>query len=313
MSFTTDIKQEIANNDLKSHCAKAELSALIQLTSSLTISNGSLGILVRSESPTTSKRVLYLLKKIYKVDTKLKITKKTNLKKNNVYTINIEKKGKQILEDLGLYSSKGLLSHPSHELVSKNCCASAYLAGAFLAYGTCNSPSNANYHLEISLPEKSNANFVVKLISRFSIKAKIVERRNRFVVYVKKADYVSDFLAVIGASNCRLEFENERISRDMKNSLSRIDNCDIANEVKIMTAANKQIEYINIIKKNDKYDSLEDKIKNVIELRLKYQDYSLLELCEAYQKKYGDVISKSGMKHRLNKIESIAKELDDNI
>ena len=311
MSFTTDIKQEIAKNELKNHCAKAELSALIQLTSSLTISKGNLGILVRSESPTTSKRVVFLLKKLYKVDTKLQIAKKTNLKKNNVYTIAIEDKGRQILEDLGLYSSRGLLSHPGHELVARDCCASAYLAGAFLAYGTCNDPSKTNYHLEISLSEKSNANFIVKLISRFGIIAKITERRNRFVVYVKKADYVSDFLAAIGAHNCRLEFENERISRDMKNSLSRIDNCEIANQVKTNKAALKQIGFINTIKEAGKYDVLDEKLKNVMELRLKNQEASLLELCDAYLSNYGEVVSKSGMKHRLNKIEAIAKDIEE--
>lgn len=310
MSFTTDIKQEIANNELKSHCAKAELSALIQLTSSLTISKGNLGILVRSESPTTSKRVVYLLKKLYKVDTSLQIAKKTNLKKNNVYTIEIKEKGREILEDLGLYSSRGLLSHPSADLVSRSCCARAYLAGAFLAYGTCNDPSKTNYHLEISLAEKSNASFIVKLIARFDIVAKITERRNRFVVYMKKADYVSDFLILIGASESRLRFEDERISRDMKNSISRMDNCEIANEVKTLRAATKQIEYINIIKESGKYELLDEKLKNVIDLRLKYQDYSLLELCEAYQKNYGDIVSKSGMKHRLNKIESIAQDIE---
>ena len=311
MSFTTQIKQEIANNDLKSHCAKAQLSALIQLTSSLTISKGNLGILVRSESPTTSKRIIYLLKKLYKVDTKLQIAKKTNLKKNNVYTIYIEENGKQILTDLGLYSEKGLLSHPNHELVNRDCCAKAYLAGAFLAYGMCNDPSKINYHLEISLSEKSNANFIVKLISRFDIVAKITERRNKFIVYVKKADYVSDFLAAIDASNARLEFENERITRDMKNSLSRIDNCEIANEVKTIRAAAKQVEYINVIKDSGKYELIDEKLKNVMELRLKYQEYSLLELCDAYQKNYGDIVSKSGMKHRLNKIEALAQEILD--
>lgn len=311
MSFTTDIKQEIANNELKTHCARAELSALIQLTSSLTISNGSLGILVRSESPTTAKRIVQLVKKLYKVDTKLQIAKKTNLKKNNVYTIEIKQKGKQILEDLGLYSSRGLLSHPGHDLVAKECCARAYLAGAFLAYGTCNDPSKTNYHLEIALSEKSNATFVVKLMRRSNIEGKITERRNKYVVYIKKADYVSDFLVAIGAPDARLQFENERISRDVKNSLSRIDNCEIANEVKTLRAANKQIESIKVIKDSGKYDLLEEKLKNVIDLRLKYQEYSLLELCDAYQKNYGDIVSKSGMKHRLNKIESIAKDIQD--
>ncbi len=311
MSFTTDIKQEIANNELLDHCCKAELSSLIQLTSSLTISKGQIGLLVRSESPTTSKRIIYLLKNLYKVNTELQIAKKTNLKKNNVYTISIEQNAKEILEDLGLYSSRGLLSHPSRDLVSKDCCAASYLAGAFLAYGNCNDPAKTNYHLEISLAERSNADFIVKLLSRFSINAKIVARRNKYVVYMKKADYVSDFLALIGASNCRLVFENERISRDMKNSISRINNCEIANEVKTFNAAKKQIESIEKIKTSNIYGSLDEKIKNVMELRMKYQDYSLLELCEAYQKNYGDVVSKSGMKHRMNKIEQIAKELED--
>ena len=311
MSFTTIIKQEIANTKLKGHCEKAQLSALIQLTSSLKINSGNLGILARTESPTTAKRIVFLLKELYKVETNLQIAKKTNLKKNNVYTIEISKDGKQILEDLGLYSSRGLLSRPTYELVSKDCCAKAYLAGAFLAYGTCNNPSKTNYHLEISLNEKSNALFLIKIISRFNIEAKIVERRNRFVVYMKKADYVSDFLAIIGANSARLEFENERISRDMKNSISRIDNCEIANEVKTIKAANEQLEYINKIKQAGKYDKLPERLRNVCELRIKYQDYSLLELCDAYQKNYGDVVSKSGMKHRLNKIQEIAENLDD--
>jgi conserved hypothetical protein len=152
---------------------------------------------------------------------------------------------------------------------------------------------------------------VVKLISRFNIEAKISKRRIKYIVYLKKADYISDFLALIGANNARLLFEDERISRDMRNSISRMDNCDIANEVKTIRAANRQIEYIKILKNTKDYERLDEKIKYVCDLRLKYQDYSLLELCDAYQKKYGDVISKSGMKHRLNKIENIVRNLED--
>ena len=310
MSFTTDIKQEIANVSLRSHCKKAQLSALVQLTSSLSISNGKLGIIVRSENATTARRTLYLLKDIYKVDTNLQIAKKTNLKKNNVYTIEIDD-GRTILDDLGLYTNKGLQSHPRYELVMKNCCASAYLAGCFLAYGSCNDPQNPNYHLEISLPEIEIANYIVKLISRFSIEAKIVKRRNRYIVYIKKADYISNFLALIGGHDSMMRFEDERIGRDLKNSVSRIDNCEIANEVKTIKAASRQIEYMQKIIDCGKYDALNEKLKNVVDIRLKYQDYSLLELCDAYQKNYGDMISKSGMKHRLNKLENMAIALEE--
>ena len=192
----------------------------------------------------------------------------------------------------------------------KNCCAASYLAGAFLAYGSCNDPHNPNYHLEISLHDIEYANYIVKLISRFEIKAKIAKRRNRYVVYLKKADYVSDFLTLIRAFDARLRFEDERIIRDAKNSLSRIDNCEIANVEKIIRAGQKQINKIETIKRSGKYDKLPEKLRNVAELRLDNSEASLLELCDLYQKKYGDVISKSGMKHRLNKIESYADSLE---
>ena len=310
MSFTGNIKQEIASTDLEKHCQKAQLSALIQLTSSLKISSGSFGLIVRSENPTTARRTLYLLKELYEVETTLQVAKKTNLKKNNVYTLEIND-GRDILDDLGIYTSKGLQSHPRYETVMKNCCAASYLGGCFLAYGSCNNPQNPNYHLEISLPDIEIANYIVKLVSRFDIEAKTVKRRNRYVVYIKKADYISNFLALIGAHEAMMRFEDERIGRDLKNSVSRIDNCEIANEVKTIKAAQRQIEYMQKLIDSGKYDFLNERLKNVVDIRLKYQDYSLLELCEAYQKNYGDVISKSGMKHRLNKLENMASALEE--
>lgn len=311
MSFTTEIKQEIALIDLKDCCAKAELSALIQLTSSLSIANRQLQLLVRSENPTTAKRVITLIKKLYPIETELEVARKTNLKKNNVYTVSIISDARKILEDLGLYSSKGLLNHPSYTVVLKDCCAKNYLAGCFLAYGSCNSPTKTNYHLEIATSDEEHANFIYKLISRFIEGAKISKRVNKYIVYIKRADLIADFLKLIGASDSVMKFEDIRISRDIRNSYVRLDNCEIANEVKTMAAAKKQLDSISKIMESGKYDTLSEKIRNVIDLRQEMQDASLLEMCSAYQKKYGDVISKSGLKHRLNKIEEIANKISE--
>ena len=307
MSFTSEIKQEIAYNELKDCCARAELSALIQLSSSLTIQNKKLGLLVRLENPTAMKRVVYLLKKLYNCETELVVAKKTNLKKNKVYNLNILEDGKDILNKLGLYGNKGILHHPSFNIVSRECCGRAYLAGCFLAYGSCNSPSKSNYHLELALNDIEHANFVVKLINRYELNAKISKRRNKYIVYIKKADIISDFLRLIGAHESLMNFENSRINRDFKNSLTRLDNCEIANEIKSLSAAKRQVEIIEKLIKKDKIDNLDHKLKNVVDIRMKYQDYSLLELCQIYEKEYGESISKSGMKHRLNKIESYAQ------
>ena len=310
MSFTSSIRKEISQKELENCCKRAQLSALIQLTSSLSLGNRRMQLIVRSENPTTAKRVVYLLKKLYKAETELTVVKKTNLRKNNVYTVTVKEDARIILTDLGLYSeSRGLLSHPTYSIVLKNCCAKSYLAGCFLAYGSCNSPNNKNYHLEISLNDLDYANFIVKLISRFNIQAKISKRRSKYLVYIKKADNISDFLRIVEASEALYDFEDTRISRDLKHSIIRIDNCEIANEMKSLKAAEEQVAYMSRIKESGRYADLEEKLRNVIDLRLKYQDYSLNELCQAYDKKYGESLSKSGLKHRLNKIENIARSL----
>ena len=255
MSFTTEIKQEVSYSELKNCCARAELSSLIQLTSSLSIVDRQFNLLVRSENPTTAKRILALLKKLYKVDTKLTISKKTNLRKNNVYTLRVKENVKKILTDLGLYTeNKGLLTHPTYNIVSKDCCCRAYIAGAFIAYGSCNPPTNSNYHLEISLNDIDYANFLVKLIARCNnLEAKISKRRNKYIVYIKKADSIASFLAVIGAQECMLNFENIRIDRDFVQSQKRVENCYIANEVKTLKAAEEQVAYMMKIKESNKY------------------------------------------------------------
>ena len=309
MSFTTEIKKEISKNELKDHCLRAELSALIQLTSSIQISNGSLDLLIRTESPITAGRIKVLLKERYQdLDHELVVMQKTNLRKNNIYLLTVRKRANEILSDLGLYNTKGLLlEHPLYHIIQKDCCARAYLAGAFLAFGSCNDPSKSDYHLEISFMSINHAQFTIKLLSRFMIEAKFTKRRNKFVVYVKKADDISDFLRCVGASESLMKFEDARIQRDFTNSIVRLNNCEIANEMKSLKASAEQINDMEKIIKSPRYEVLDEKLKKVIELRLTDRDLSLSELCVRYEERYGEKISKSGLKHRLVKIHEIAK------
>lgn len=309
MSFTTEIKQEIANNKKKKCCAKAELSALLHLTSSLSINNKRLGLLVRTENPTTAKRIVQLLKNIYKVKTKLLVAKKSNLKKNNTYRILVEENVKQILSDVGIYGKKGLSSKPSASIVKNSCCQKAYLSGAFLAYGTCNSPSSNNYHLEISCGEMDLAVFIKKLFEKQMIDFKITKRRNRYVVYLKKAEKIEDVLKLIGASDSLISFVNNRVTRDLKANITRIENCRMASIAKSLEFADKQTAKIKKIKIHNKENELNNRLKEVYELRINNPESSLMELCVEYEKKYGNSISKSGIKHRLNRLEEFADNL----
>ncbi len=143
---------------------------------------------------------------------------------------------------------------------------------------------------------------------RFDLPAKYIKRRSQDVVYLKASDKISDFLRCIGASDALFAFEDSRIQRDFMNSLTRLDNCELANEMKTISAGKKQLEDINWIETYRSLDTLPPKLYQAAMLRKEYPEASLNELCEKYNEHYGDNISKSGMKHRLAKIKELANQ-----
>ncbi len=309
MSFASEVKSEIAFNELKPCCARAQLAALLQCDASLTISNQQWELHFKTESPTTAKRFWVLLKQRYELTPELSILRKVKLKKNYTYVIMVKEKVKKILEDLKLWDAHGLTNRVAADVVRKECCARAYLAGAFLACGSVNSPTSSNYHLEIALSNEKMAEFVVTLMERFNLPAKIIKRRNKHVVYLKASDKISDFLRAVAAYEAVMNFEDTRIQRDFKNSLTRLDNCEVANEMKTIKAANKQIEAIEFLQQHDMFELLHERLKEVAILRQINPDASLNELAEIYQSHTGNKMSKSGIKHRFNKIIEQAENL----
>lgn len=311
MSFTTEIKVEIAFNDLKECCAKAELSALIQLCSTLSITNRTLQLIIKTESATTAKRVWKMLKEQYKVHTELSVIRKMNLKKNNIYVIKVMEQAKHILDELEIFGDRGLQSHPSMKFLAKDCCQRAYLAGAFMAIGSCNAPSKSNYHLELATIDENYAKFISKLMQKYYLPAKVTKRRNKWVVYIKAADKIADFLKCVGAHESLMKFENIRIDRDFVNSITRLDNCELANEMKSLKAATNQLEDIEIIEQANIRQELDERLVDIIDIRKQYPEYSLIELSKEYEKQTGVSMSKSGMKHRFQKIHDLAMRIKE--
>lgn len=308
MSFTSDVKQQIAANILHSCCEKAQLSALVQMCGSLHFTQEGMHLSIQCEHAPSAKRIYAFLKNRYAIRCQLSMIKKMKLKKNNIYVLKVQERVVEVLKDLQLYSQKGFKNHPNISLVSKECCGRAYLAGAFLAKGSVNSPSKADYHLEITSQELEHAEFICKLMKRFGLPAKQIHRRNQQVVYIKASDKISDFLRCVGASDAVFTFEDSRIQRDFMNSLTRLDNCEVANEIKSITAGKRQLKDIESIEKYRSIISLPKSLQHAIIARKALPEASLLELCEYCETKFQEVISKSGMKHRFMKIKELAKQ-----
>ena len=306
MSFAAEVKQEVAQKIMEGNDIRAELSALIQMTSSLSLSSRGMTFLVSLENAAVSRTIYRLVKERYGVEISLFVKRKMNLRKNRIYGMRIMSAAPKILEDLGIYSTRGLLDKPLAKIVQTNNNARAYLAGAFMAGGSINSPEKSSYHLEITATSEEHALFMASLLERFNIHAKITTRRKKVILYVKSAEKIADFLRLIEADQAVLKFENIRISRDFSNSLQRMNNMDLANEVKAVAAASGQLEDIRILEENQRVETLDRKLQDIIALRKANPEASLMELCGIYERQTGEIVSKSGMKHRFVKLHELA-------
>lgn len=312
MSFTSEVKQEIAMNELHPCCARAQLSALVQMLCSINFSSNGMDLRIKCEHAPTAKRIFRFIKDRYGAKMQFSVLKKMNLKKNNVYVLRVFSHVNEILEDLEILTNSGLQAHISEASLQEDCCARAYLAGAFLASGSVNAPKTSNYHLEISASEESQATFLLNLMNRFYLGAKMIKRRNQYVVYIKASDHIGDFLRLMGTSEALFAFEDARIQRDLINSLKRLDNCELANEVKSMKAGAKQLEDIQWIDNYYGIENLPEKLKHAALARMALNEGSLNELCEYCEVSFHEKISKSGMKHRLAKLKEMANQMRQN-
>lgn len=309
MSFSKTIKHEISQNVLFECCQKSQLSALILMSSKLLINKDGISLQFSTQNSYIAKRVWQLAKDLFDANLKLDVKVKQQFQQNKVYKVTLVGDGLEVLRQLHLYDDEvGLLEVIDDSVLAKECCARAYLAGAFMASGSVNSPNTSNYHLELASDSLKQIQLVQRLMLNLGLDAKLVERRDKHVVYLKQAENISDFLRAIGSSNGVMEFEETRIQRDFVNNFVRLDNCELANEVKILTAAKKQLDVIEILEKRNLIKTLSDKHLEVIELRLKYPDHSLNELTELYEEMYNKKITKSGLNHRFKRIEEIANK-----
>ncbi|WP_071460764.1 DNA-binding protein WhiA [Bacillus massilinigeriensis] len=307
MSFASETKKELTNLDVKGCCSKAEMSALIRMNGSLSFSSRELVVDVQTENAAIARRIYTLIKKNYDVQVELLVRKKMRLKKNNVYIVRLKDSARAILEDLQILEEGFAFIHNiSANLIKKKCCKRSYLRGAFLAGGSVNNPETSSYHLEISSLYQEHNESLCELMNKFDLNSKTLERKKGFITYLKEAEKITEFLNIVGAHNALLRFEDIRIVRDMRNSVNRLVNCETANLNKTIGAALRQVENIRYIRDTVGLHVLPDKLREIAELRITYQDVTLKELGEMMS---GGSISKSGINHRLRKIDEIAEKL----
>ena len=309
MSFASEVKKELTTLEVHREHAKAELAALIRMNGSLSIQNQQFILNVQTENAAIARRIYSLLKDHYNVRSELLVRRRMKLKKNNVYIVRLKQETKEILDDLSIFEGMMVHSHVSDEIMGNSQKMRSYLRGAFMASGSVNNPETSRYHLEIYSTYEEHNQDICDMLNYYGLNGRTLERRNGYIAYLKGAEHIADFLTLIGATNSMLKFEDVRIVRDMRNSVNRIVNCETANMNKMIDAASKQIENIEFIEARVGLNALPEKLQEIARLRLENPEVSLKELGEMVPT---GVISKSGINHRIRKINEFAEGLREN-
>lgn len=320
MSFSNEVKSEISRRKIYSELeALIELSSILKTNASISLRNAFFYINFTTENIEVSKRIYKLIDKIYDYEPSIEFVINDNIQKEGLYTIYIEdeKITQALLASSGidLYGNYTVEADTLYQRLegANERKKEAYLRGAFLGAGSIVDPDKG-YHLEMIFSKEEDLSFTEKVLKSMQLTPLKSDRKGKFILYFKDSDKISDFLNIIGATNGMLKLENVKAMKDLRNTINRQVNCDTANINKMLKSSSRQVEKILYIKDRYGLKILDRNLQRAAKLRIDHPDLSLRALAEASE----DKISKSGLSHRLKKIEEIyddlvEKETEDNL
>lgn len=311
LTFSGKVKEELSRQwNEEKHCQIAEIAAIISMCGKVTIdSRDRYAVKVRTENISVARKCFTLLEKTFNIEAESLVTINKS-KGNTTYTVVVKQHedAMKLLQAARLVDGDGEISEEfstsRNMIVHKSCCKRAFLRGAFLASGSMSHPEKS-YHIEMVCASKAKAEQIQKLINSFGLDAKVILRKNSYVVYLKEGSQIVDLLNIMEAPIALMEMENVRILKEMRNSVNRKVNCETANINKTVSAAAKQVEDIRLIQKEIGLNKLPEGLQEIAELRLTYPDASLKELGEMLTEPLG----KSGVNHRLRKLSELAEDI----
>ena len=301
MTFSTKLKEEICREEINSLERRSELSSIIRYDAHI---NGK--ITITFENGCVARRVFKDIKSIFNITPHIIVRNQKRLRAKQIYILEIKQHIDTILKRLNIDKKPSRSDFDTPEEMT------AFVRGAFLVTGSISDPSTSGYHLEFVLNTLEDASFLNSLLLEMKFDSKVLERNNKYMIYLKSAEEISDMIRMFRASNALFYFEDIRIYRDHKNMVNRLNNCEIANQEKTTMTGMKQLEDIAYLKEHDLIDLLDDKTKQIINYRLKYPESSYQELAEIISLETNYRIGKSGINHHFIKMKKLIENHKNN-
>ena len=312
MSFSLEVKEELSKHIGSSrHCQLAEIAAIIDGAGFIRAGeDGKLALYLHDDNPLVVRKFFTLLRKAFNIGTSI-LEDVPNIKENGRIYRPVIVDGKDLHSVLGAIRMIDTEGHirdisdgMSPQVTRNSCCKRAFLRDSFMCLGSISDP-NKGYHLEYVCDRRQQAENLQEMIESFDIKAMIVRRKKYYVLYIKEGAGIVDLLNIMEAPVSLMNLENLRIVKEMRNSINRRVNCEVANITKTVNAATKQIEDITYLRDHYGFENLPVNLREMAEVRLEHPDSTLLELGKFLDPEVG----KSGVNHRLRKLSELADKL----
>ncbi len=310
MSFASDVRGELARTPMEDACcARSELTAALLCSGGIAWRGRERYAvkLTASEAPTV-RRYFAMLKRFYGIIGQIRALSGDTLNNQTRYQLAVpEEEALRLLHELELLDEGapfGLRALPVDETVRYSCCRKSFVRAAFTMCGAVSHPDR-DYHIEIAVSTEALALFIVEQLAAFDIEAKISPRKSKLVVYLKRAEDISDMLSLLGAGKAMMAFENVRVKKEVSNRVNRQLNCDNSNINRSMNAAEAQIRDIQYIDSELGLDKLPRTLRDMAFTRVNNPEMPLAELGELMEPPLG----KSGVNARLRRITDIAEKL----
>lgn len=310
MSFSLEVKSELSRiEEIGVCCKKSELAGIIRAGLGIRSARGKERLIFATQNAPLSRHLFARVKELYHTGPEVIMLKTRRFRTHAIYRLDftgfLDHQEDGLLRDMGLKIEADLSGIAYQHIALKNrCCKRAYLRGGFMATGSISDPDKS-YHLEITFSNRVQAKEYMHYLKDFGIDSRSILRKGHYLVYLKEGQEIVDFLNVTGAHGALMSLENIRILKEMRNQVNRIVNCETANLSKTVDASFRQGESIWYIKDHAGLESLPKGLYEIAVIRLENPDVSLSELGGMLN----PTLSKSGVNHRLRKIDRIAEEL----
>lgn len=310
MSFSGEVKKELlAHISPDRHCQLAEIAAMISGAGAIRRVDGGLHILFATENKSVADKYVLLLSAAAGIHAPVTPAPHMQQKHKTSYLAAVTGKTdvRKLFLLLQMTGSRGTLREnltlADDRLLQKSCCRRAFLRGAFLTAGSMSNPKKS-YHFEIVCENLEKARQIRDQFCSFALNAKIISRKNHEVVYLKEGSQIVDALNIMGAHVALMDLENVRIIKEMRNDINRRVNCETANINKTVHAAYRQLEAIHFLQQKGIVPQLSAQLQEIIRLRTEFPEAPIQELGTLCHPPVG----KSGVNHRLRKLEEIAEQ-----